>query len=90
MTIDSIERYFGDRKYREKQKQLTRIYFDKEEELDMLKEIIEYINDNKIVLYHDLMDEICETQEEWFNFLTFSRKGKGLLLDYLKSKNRKR
>ena len=90
MTEESIEKYFGERKYREKQKQLTRIEFSKEEELQMLKEIIKYYNDNKIDLYHDLMDEICETQENWFNYLTFSHKGKGLVLDYIKTKKKKR
>ncbi len=41
----------------------------------------------EICLYHDLMDNICESNEDWFNLLTFDKQSRQFVLTYLKSKN---
>ncbi len=54
----------------------------------MLRNITEYIRKKEIYLYHDLMDNICESNEDWFNLLTYDKQSKQLVLTYLKSKNK--
>lgn len=48
---------------------------------------MDYIREKGIRLYHDLMNDICETNEVWFNLLTFDKQSIQFVLTYLKSKN---
>lgn len=53
----------------------------------MLTNIISYIIEKEISLYHNLMDDICESNENWFNLLTFDKQSRQFVLTYLKAKN---
>lgn len=83
----NFEKYYGERKYKEKQLTIEKKYFSSEEKNRVLRDITSYIIEKEISLYHDLMDDICESNEEWFNLLTFDKQSRQFILTYLKSKN---
>lgn len=83
----TFEKYYGERMYKERQLTIDKKYFSSEDKSKMLRNITDYIR-KKISLYHDLMDNICESNEDWFNLLTFDKQSRQFVLTYLKSKNR--
>lgn len=80
-----FEKYYGERKYKEIQSQIKKIEYSKNGKQKMLKEIISYIQEKDFKLYHDFMDDICESHQDWFNMITFSRNEKRCILEYIKS-----
>ena len=84
MNTTDFEKYYGDRKYKEKQIKLEKIDFANFEKKRMLREINKYAMEKEFDLYHDLMD----SHPDWFNMLTFNKKENKFILDYIKSKNR--
>ena len=83
----NFEKYYGERKYKEKQLTIEKKYFSPEEKSGVLRAITSYVIEKEISLYHDLMDDICESNEDWFNLLTFDKQSRQFILTYLKSKN---
>lgn len=81
-------KYYGERKYKEKQLTIEKKYFSSEDKNKILRDITDYIGEKEIRLYHDLMDDICESNEVWFNLLTFDKQSRQFVLTYLKSKNK--
>lgn len=88
MNTTDFEKYYGDRKYKEKQIKLEKIDFANFEKKRMLREINKYAMEKEFDLYHDLMDDIMDSHPDWFNMLTFNKKENKFILDYIKSKNR--
>jgi len=88
MNVTDFEKYYGDRKYKEKQIELEKIDFTNFEKKRMLREINKYAMEKEFDLYHDLMDDIMDSHPDWFNMLTFNKKENKFILDYIKSKNR--
>ena len=88
MNATDFEKYYGDRKYKEKQFELEKIDFTNFEKKRMLREINKYAMEKEFDLYHDLMDDIMDSHPDWFNMLTFNKKENKFILDYIKSKNR--
>lgn len=82
----NFEKYYGERKYKEKQLNIKKNYFTPEEKNKILREIMSYIKEKDFALYRDLMDDICENNEEWFNLLTYDKKSRQFILTYIKSK----
>lgn len=82
-----FEKYYGERKYKEKQLTIEKKYFSSEDKNKILRDITDYIREKEIRLYHDLMDDICECNEDWFNLLTFDKQSRQFVLTYLKSKS---
>ncbi len=85
-SID-FEKYYGEREYKKKQTGLVKINFSSSEKNKMVIDIFQHIKDKDYHIYHDLMDEICETNPDWFNLLTFDKETRQFILTYLKSKN---
>lgn len=83
-----FSKYYGERIYKEKQLTIKKQYFSSEDKNKILRSITDYIREKGISLYHDLMDDICESNEAWFNLLTFDKKSRQFVLTYLKLKNR--
>lgn len=83
-TID-FEKYYGKRKYKYLQSNLEKIEYTKEEKQKMLMEIIDYINDKDYKLYRDLMDDICDSHQDWFNMIPFNKNEKKCVFEYIKS-----
>ena len=81
-----FEKYYGDRKYKEKQIQLEKMDYSKKEKLQMSMDMITLIQEKHFNLYHDFMDYISENEPDWFNMLTFDRKENKFILEYIKSK----
>ena len=82
-----FEKYYGERKYKEKQLTIEKKYFSSEDKNKILRDITDYIREKENRLYHDLMDDICECDEDWFNLLTFDKQSRQFVLTYLKSKS---
>lgn len=80
-----FEKYYGERKYKEIQSGIKKIEYSKNEKQKMLKAIISYIQEKDFKLYHDFMDDICESHQDWFNMITFNRNEKKCILEYIKS-----
>lgn len=85
---EEFKRYYGDRKYKNMINQIQRKDYTKEEKINMLRIIQEYININNYVMYHDLMDDICESNPDWFNLIVFNKNERGCILEYIRSKVR--
>ena len=83
-SID-FEKYYGFRKYKDLQSNLEKIEFTKEEKQKMLKDIILYIKKMDFKVYHDFMDDICESHKDWFNMITFYKNERKCILEYIKS-----
>ena len=85
-SID-LEKYYGERKYKKKQVGLEKICYSKLQKDKISMEIFQYIRNKDYHIYHDLMDDICESNPDWFNLLTFDKESRKFILTYLKSKN---
>lgn len=83
-----FEKYYGHKKYMDIQEHLEKIDYTKKEKDKMSYDIVKYIIDNNYTLYHDLMNDICDSHPDWFNMLTFDRKNRQFILIYMKSKAR--
>lgn len=66
-----MKKYYGERKYKTIISQSQKKDYTKEQKLDMLRDIQKYININNYNMYHDLMDDICESNPDWFNLIAF-------------------
>ena len=51
-----------------------------------MKCIINFIESKDYTIYHDFMDDIAKNQLDWFNMLTFDKKKKHVVLEYIKSR----
>ena len=82
------EKYWGHKAYMDVEKKLysrnMQKAFSKEEKLQVLSNIVEYIEANDIDHYHGFMDTICVEETDWFNLLIFDRKAKETIKDYIK------
>lgn len=85
-SID-LEKYYGERKYKEKRIELPKKEFKKEEIDQMTIDIFKYIKEKNYSLFHDLMDDICEANLDWFNLLASNKSFRQSVITYLKSKN---
>lgn len=81
-------KYTGPREFRERLQQLLlsgrQLNFTDEEKEAMLHDMVKHIEATNCVLYNDFMDEIMDTQPEWFNFICFDRRVQNYLLTYIK------
>lgn len=87
-NAEEIKRYYGDRKYKQMINQLQKQDYTQEQKIGMLKDIQKYINAKNYDMYHDLMDDICESNPDWFNLLVFNKNERGCILEYIRSKVR--
>lgn len=83
------EKYYGHREYMDlandlRMRNLQKL-FSVEEKLEMLTNIIDYINEKNIDFYRDLLDIFCKEKKEWFNFLIFDKKARTVVLEYTKA-----
>ncbi len=74
--------------YREMQINLVKKDFPSEERYEMLKDIMGYIQEKNFRSYHDLMEDICMSHTDWFTLLTFDRKGRYAVVEYINSSRR--
>ena len=83
-----FNKYYGEKDYKKKQQSLEKIEFTSKEKDKILYDIFEYIKEKDFVTYHDFMDDISINKPDWFNYVTFDRKIKKFILEYIKSKVR--
>jgi len=85
-----FKKYYGKRKYKEIEKELrlsnNQIAFTEDQKIEMLGQMIDYIEKEDFALYHDFMDNISVEREDWFNLMCFDGKAKRFLLEYIKSR----
>ena len=81
-----FDKYYGEKEYKKKQRQLEKKQFSETEKGKMSIEILKYIDDKNYLLYHDFMEDISENNTDWFNYITFDREIKKCILTYIKSK----
>ena len=81
-------KYLAKREYQYKCRRLfnsnEQIDFADTEKEAMLHEIVNYIETKDFDLYHDFMDDIMDTEVNWFNFICFDRKAQKYLQTYIK------
>ena len=68
-----FDKYYGEKEYKKKQQQLEKNEYSKTEKDKMFRDILKYIDDNNLVLYHDLMEAISNSNTDWFNYITFDK-----------------
>lgn len=81
-----FDKYYGEKEYKKKQQQLEKKEYSKTEKDKMFRDILKYIDDNNLVLYHDLMEDISNSNTDWFNYITFDKNTRKCILTYIKSK----
>ena len=91
LTDDPVlEKYWGDRKYKQLQYFITKQDFSKQEKTRMSAEIIKYVREKGYTVYHDFMDDISESHPDWFNMLTFDKNYNKVVLMYIKGVAKRR
>lgn len=82
-----FERYWGRKAYKELANKLRHSNrqekFTKEEKLQMLSDMVSFIEDKDFTLYHDFMDFASQQRQDWFNFLVFDKKARDTILTYV-------
>lgn len=85
-----FEKYYGKKKYKDAERELRYNNMQKEfsenEKIQILRDILEYIDAGDYDLYHDLMDNLLVEKNDWFNMLCFDGKAKKFVLTYIKSR----
>ena len=85
-TVIDLEKYYGEKTYKEKQKQLEKKEYTKEEKIKMSMEMTNIIREKQFTLYHDFMEYLSVNCPDMFNMLTFDKKENKFILEYIKSK----
>ena len=82
-----LDKYWGKKAYMDAENDLRyhnmQKKFSANEKLFMLSEMIRYIEDNDIDLFHDFMDIICKQKADWFNMLAFDKQARDTVLTYI-------
>lgn len=86
-----VDKYYGRRQYQLLKGSMIKEMYTENEKLNMMKEIVAYIGESDYRLYHDFMDDIAVSHQEWFNMLVFDKRKNKVVLELIKSNvNRRR
>lgn len=88
MNENTFNKYYGERKYKERAQTLIKKDFSDREKAEMLKDCQRIIIENNFKLFHDFMDYICDNNDDYFNMLVFDKKRGQFIITYIKSRVR--
>lgn len=81
-----FEKYYGEKKYKKAQEKLEKKDYSNFEKNQMTMKMVSIIKEKDFNLYHDFMDYISENELNCFNMITFNKKERQVILEYIKSK----
>lgn len=81
-----FEKYYGEKKYKKMQEKLEKKDYSNFEKNQLTMKMVSIIKEKNFNLYHDFMDYISENELDCFNMITFNKKERQVILEYIKSK----